>query len=99
MAENRERRRFRDSEVQPYAIRYREASMSDPKETLSLEEAERRSRRAADQLADLLNQTDDPPSEIDDKTHVKLHSLFMSLLAKKYSIVPPDYARIDIDSE
>src|SRR2546421_4631866 len=99
MAENRERRRFRDSEVRPYAILDEGARMSDPKETLSLEEAERRSRRAVDQLTDLLSRADMSPEKIDDKMYANLNSLFMSLLARRYAIVPPDNVPIDMDSE
>jgi hypothetical protein len=73
--------------------------MPDTNETLSLEEAERRARMGADILEDIINNVDGTHGKVDDERYTDLTSLFMSFIAEKYGITPPNYASEDIARE
>lgn len=78
---------------------YQEEKMLNPEGMLTLQEAERRARRGANELEEAINQVDKTPDKRDDERYAELTSLMMTFLATRYGIVPPDYARDEIERE
>lgn len=58
---------------------------------LSIEEAEERARKGAEELEELINRFNDNPGE-NEARHEDLTSHFMSLLAETYGIASPAHA-------
>ena len=56
---------------------------------LSVKEAEQRVWKAVDELEEVINSVDGTPGKRNKARRVELASSLMSLLAKKFGIVPP----------
>ena len=58
-------------------------------EEISVSEAEKRVQRAVDYLEEQINRIDETPGKRNKQRRKHLASIFMTLLAEKFRIIPP----------
>lgn len=62
---------------------------------LSLPDLEARAQEAVDELEAVINRISQTPGLRDESRHAHLLSLYMSLLAERFGVLPPDSNPID----